>query len=270
MAGGSAPERRPRAARRRVARLAAPQAVQARPGPRRSLGSWFASGRIFSALLLAGALAGLWYCLGTDQFQVRSVEVHGTSLLEPDEVRQLAEVTNQPIWFVDLPSIHERLAASPIVERAEAAVRLPDTVVITVVERRPELRWQSGGVQYLVDPQGLVLGPAREIDPEALVIQDLSGIPLDPNQQLDTDALTLARLLALRLPGELGLVPAAIGWDIALGIYIDTDDGRRIVFGRAEHLDRKLAVLGFLQREGTAFTWLDLRSATPYYRNDQP
>jgi hypothetical protein len=35
-------------------------------------------------------------------------------------------------------------------------------------------------------------------------------------------------------------------------------------------LDQKLAVLGALLKEQTAFTLLDLRPSTPFYRNDLP
>ena len=53
-------------------------------------------------------------------------------------------------------------------------------------------------------------------------------------------------------------------------MFITTADNRTIIFGTSDRLDEKLAVLGTLIGDGTAFTTLDLRPATPFYRNDAP
>jgi len=150
-------------------------------------------------------------------------------------------------------------------------VALPDHLAISVTERRPEVRWQSGGVLYLLDASGRVLdtdttGPISN----TLVIEDRSNRPLQPNDMVDIDALKLGRVLSLRLPAELGLRPAHIGWNLDTKIFITTADNRTIIFGQSENLDDKLSVLGSLLKDQTAFTLLDLRPVMPFYRNDVP
>ena len=90
---------------------------------------------------------------------------------------------------------------------------------------------------------------------------------LQPNDHVDADAQQLARMLSVRLPNELGITPALIGWDYGLGVFIKLDAGQTVVFGRSEHLDRKLLIFQQLLLEGAAFTYLDLRPLTPYYQN---
>jgi cell division protein FtsQ len=186
-------------------------------------------------------------------------------------VADLAGVRGQSIWLVDTREIVERLKGSAYIEQAEVSVALPDQLRISVVERRPEVRWLSGGALYLLDASGRVLdidttGPISS----TLVIEDRSNRPLQPNDMVDADALKLGRLLSLRLPAELGLRPAHIGWNLDTKIFITTADNRMIIFGRSDNLDDKVSVLGTLLKEHTASTLLDLRPVMPFYRNDAP
>jgi cell division protein FtsQ len=142
--------------------------------------------------------------------------------------------------------------------------------VIRVVERRPEVRWQAGNMQYLVDGRGQVLAAAQEpAKPDVLVIIDRTTPQLKPGDQIDIDALSLTRALALRLPGELAFAPAQIGWDSGLGVYVRSATGQTIIFGQSAQLDRKLAILSALLKDQTPFTYLDLRASNPFYQNEQ-
>lgn len=264
------PNTRERIAARRKSR-AARAGSNARPGPRRAVSSWIASGRIAGLLLLIAALGGLLYVATAPRFNVREITVEGAQAMKSSVVADLAGVRDQSIWLVDTQQIVERLKGSAYIEQAQASVSLPDRVTISVTERRPEVRWQSGGTLYLLDASGRVLdtdttGPISN----TLVIEDRSNRPLRPNDMVDTDALKLGRVLSLRLPAELGLRPAHIGWNLDTKIFITTTDNRTIIFGRSDNLDDKLSVLGTLLKDQTAFTLLDLRPAMPFYRNDAP
>ena len=264
------PNTRERIAARRKSR-AARAGSNARPGPRRAVSSWIASGRIAGLLLLITALGGLLYVATAPRFNVREITVEGAQAMKSSVVADLAGVRDQSIWLVDTQQIVERLKGSAYIEQAQASVSLPDRVTISVTERRPEVRWQSGGTLYLLDASGRVLdtdttGPISN----TLVIEDRSNRPLRPNDIVDTDALKLGRVLGLRLPAELGLRPAHIGWNLDTKIFITTTDNRTIIFGRSDNLDDKLSVLGTLLKDQTAFTLLDLRPVMPFYRNDAP
>jgi cell division protein FtsQ len=254
------PIRRPRAA---------DEGSKVTPGPRRVALSWLASGRLFSMLLAAASIAALYLLLSSPRFVVREIELYGATMLSEAHVAQLASAEGERIWFVDTAAVAERLRADPFVEQVSVGLELPDRLKIAILERQPDLRWQLGSVEYLVDNRGTVLAAASEPDPKALVLVEHGGArELRPGDRVDPDALVLARQLALRLPSELQLEPALIGWDIALGVYVLSPAGQTIVFGQSEGLDRKLAILQYLQGDGTPFTMLDLRPETPFYRNE--
>ena len=257
------------AARRRARATRGGSAV--RPGPRRAVGSWIASGRLFSLLSLIAALGGLLYIATAPRFTVQQILVEGAQAMQPDAVAELSGARGRSIWLIDTRQIVDQLETSAYIENASANVTLPDQLTITVNERRPEVRWQSGGTLYLLDASGRVLG-ADNTAPltNTLVIEDSSNRPMQPNDMVDSDANQLGRMLSLRLPGELSLQPAHIGWNLDWRIFVTTMDHRNIIFGTSENLDSKLAILNSLLQDGTAFTMLDLRPNTPFYRNDVP
>jgi cell division protein FtsQ len=241
---------------------------QASPGPRRSLLAWLGSGRAVGLALCLAACGALAYLLTDARFSVQQVQVEGNSALDAAAVAELSGVVGLPIWFVDADRAVARLRENAYVASASLELALPNQATISVVERRPEVRWQAGSVQYLVDGTGKVLGPAQEAAADdVLVIADSSHLQLEPNYQIDLDAVQLAQSLALRLPVEIGLTPAQVGWDYGLGVYVRSSMGQMIVFGQSEELQRKLAILKVLLADQTPFTYLDLRSATPFYQN---
>jgi cell division protein FtsQ len=264
------PNTRARIAARRQARHPR-RGSTVRPGPRRAASAWVETGKIASLLLMIAALGGLLYIATAPRFTVREIEVQGAQALSQAKVAELAGAQGQSIWLVDTRQVVERLKANAYVERASANVALPDRVAIVVQERRPEVRWQSGGALYLLDADGRVLDTAATAPvSNTLVIEDESNRPLQPNDTVDLDALKLGRVLSLRLPAELGIQPAHIGWNLDTRIFVTAGDGRKIIFGGSDNLERKLLVLGTVLSDKTAFTLLDLRPSTPFYRNDVP
>ncbi len=261
------PNTRARVAARRNRRRTAASAM---PGPRRTLGSWLASGRIASLVLFLAALGGLIAIAVSPQFVVHNVQINGAQILEDAAIEDLAGVMGVSIWLVQTGDVEERIARSAYVEHVDVSLTLPDILTINLVERQPDVRWQVGNMRYLVDVEGRVLGlDNAAFVTDTLIIEDRSGRMVEPNDRIDPDVLYLVRALALRLPEEAGVVPAGISWDRDHGVMIATTDGRTIVFGRKDNLEYKIQILRFLTtQEPTEYTWLDLRPATPYYRND--
>ncbi len=252
--------------RERRARKSQPQV---RPGPRPLLMHWLMSGRLFSLLLFLATIGTLVYVFNSPQFSIQEIEVSGNSVLQSDLITDLSGLHGESIWFVNTSLAGERLLQNAYVEQASIGVLLPNQATVQVSERQPDVRWRVGEVEYLLDATGTVLDIASEPAPAGtLVIYGSGQGSLAPSDHVDPDALELARALALRLPVELDFTPARIGWDIGLGVYVDSDSGQRIVFGTTENLDRKLTVFHYLLTDGTAFTYLDLRTSSPYYRVD--
>ncbi|NJN68717.1 MAG: FtsQ-type POTRA domain-containing protein [Chloroflexaceae bacterium] len=238
---------------------------------RRILISWLRTGKLLSLLLFLTTTGGLTYMMISPRFTVQHVRVEGNTLLSAEDIIALAGLEAMPIWFIDSQQVMQRMQQNPYIEHVQVTMTLPDDLALRVTERRPDVYWKIGPVNYLVDGTGRVLELTSEPPgPEVLVIRDTTPHVLQPHDQVDPDALTLAHILSLRLPEELGLAPSALGWDYGLGMYIETDGGQTIVFGQSNNLDRKLTILHELLETSTPFTYLDLRPSNPFYQNHQP
>jgi cell division protein FtsQ len=257
--------------RDKAARTREQQVAQVQPGPRRVLLQWVITGRLFSLLLFLLSVGFLGYLFTSSDLTIQQVAVKGNHLVPNETIVELSGVRDASIWFINQDAIRHRLQASPYIEKVKIHVALPDHAAISIVERKPEVRWRIGPVQYLVDSSGKVLEIAQDIpDPDTLVIEDTTHRSLEPHDQLDPDALKLAQSLSVRLPTELELTPAVIGWNIGLGVYIRTNDDALIIFGKSDNLNDKLAILNQLLQEDTSFTYLDLRPSNPFYQNKPP
>jgi cell division protein FtsQ len=98
---------------------------------------------------------------------VDRVRVHGVTGPRAAEVRAATDVTSgEPLLFLDLGGVAERVERLRWVERADVARHLPDTLTITVVERAP-VAWAAAadGTIELVDRRGAVLATAAAPPP---------------------------------------------------------------------------------------------------------
>jgi cell division protein FtsQ len=266
------PNTRERIAARRNARRGKganrPMGSLVRPNAGRAVLGWLASGRIASLGLFVASMAALTYLFTATSYSIGRIEVQGNNALSNEYIAQLSALQGAPIWFVDADSAVDRLQTNAYIEQASVHVELPDLARIRLTERRPDVRWLVGGIQYLVDSSGKVLAAADDPPAADVLVITASGTTLSPGDMVDLDALQLARTLAFRLPGEVHLTPAIIGWDYGLGVYVKTSNNQTIVFGRNEELDRKLLILDhLLNKEPTSFTYMDLRPDNPFYQN---
>jgi cell division protein FtsQ len=77
-----------------------------------------------------------------------------------DELRRAAEeagTAKAPQALVNATAIRDRLLGYGWVKDARVSRRLPDTLVIDIVERSPAALWQSAGRLALIDGEGVVL-----------------------------------------------------------------------------------------------------------------
>ncbi|RYE03965.1 MAG: FtsQ-type POTRA domain-containing protein [Sphingomonadales bacterium] len=91
--------------------------------------------------------------------------------------------------LVDLELIRERLLKYPWIEDARVSRRLPNKLVIDIVEREPAAIWQNHGQLMLIDAKGVALEPVkREAMPDLPLIIGEGANAQEParRQLLDT------------------------------------------------------------------------------------
>lgn len=104
--------------------------------------------------------------VGASGFEVRRVELRGLNRMDHNTVyNAVLDQPSRAMPLVDLDGIRARLMSFPWIKDARVSRRLPDTLVVEVVERAPAALWQNGPRLFLVDGEGVTL---REVHPDAV------------------------------------------------------------------------------------------------------
>jgi len=108
-----------------------------------------------------------------------------------DELKRAADeagTDKAPQALVDAGAIRNRLLGFGWIKDARVLRRLPDTLVIDIVERRPAALWQSDGRLALIDADGVVL--------DRVPIDRMPDLPLLIGPGANAQEQQLGRLLA--------------------------------------------------------------------------
>jgi cell division protein FtsQ len=122
------------------------------------LSRWrLAGGAVLVVALMATPFWGPRLLATLDYFRVRKIEVLGLRYTPPGEVLERLRVdTTRSVWE-PLEPLGARVAAHPQIERAVVTRKLPGTLVVDVIERRPVALVSVGPALRAVDERGVVL-----------------------------------------------------------------------------------------------------------------
>lgn len=140
------------------------------PGAVRRLGSWLLAALTIIVVVAAifafrlPQLAGLALGEGVGQagFTLKRVEITGARRVSRLAIYNVAfDQDSMAMPLVDLAATRARLLQFGWIREAQVSRRLPDTLVIHVIERRPAAIWQHNRQLTLIDSDGVVLEPVR-------------------------------------------------------------------------------------------------------------
>ncbi|MQA35590.1 FtsQ-type POTRA domain-containing protein [Modestobacter roseus] len=202
--------------------------------PRRRLAAGLAA-----AVGLVGVLA--WLLLGSPVLAVQEVRVDGVVTLSPEQVIDSAGIVEGiPLVRADTEGAAERVRRLPPVASVEVTRGWPDTVVVTVVERRPVAVVSDAGRRQLIDATGVVFDTITGPAPDGVVPLDVR----DPGP--DDDATTAALGALTALPGDVRAQVTAVSATGPDDVTLTLTDGRSVLWGSADRTDRKAEVLDAL------------------------
>lgn len=209
------------------------------------------------ALLAAGVVTGIvamqipqmigieiGEAIGRAGFSVKKVEITGIDRMDRKPVEDAAFSAQElAMPLVDLAGIRGRLLQQGWVKDARVSRRLPDTLVVDIVEREPAAIWQHRRRLHLIDADGRVIEQVRL---EGTPLPDLP-ILIGPNANYQVAALdrllTASPQLKPMLDGASWVGDRR--WDIRFrsGETLSLPEGDRAA---------RIALAEFAQRDGTA------------------
>lgn len=104
--------------------------------------------------------------VGAAGFEVKRVEVTGVNRIDELKVYEITLAQkDRSMMLVDIDQVRDDLMGNGWIKDARISRRLPDTLVVEIVEREPAAVWQRDGKLSLIDQTGF---PLQQIQPEEM------------------------------------------------------------------------------------------------------
>jgi cell division protein FtsQ len=158
--------------------------------------TWLVMAGIIIALIMAARAFGLgdaMYVRYSDMaakagFKVKSVETTGMERSDQLKIYKLTlSQMDLAMPMVDVGKIRNDLMKNGWVKEARVTRRLPDTLIVEIVERNPAAVWQRGGVLSLIDDEGVVL--------QNVPASKTGGLPTLNGEGANKQAVALSQLI---------------------------------------------------------------------------
>jgi cell division protein FtsQ len=164
----------------------------------RTAATWTITGLGVAAVCVAATWIGIPGMVGTAVaegagragFRVEQIEVTGLHRMDRMSVYAVAlDQKSTAMPLVDLEAVRQKLLRYGWIADAHVSRRLPDTLLVDIVERTPAAVWQDHGDLTLIDAQGVLLEP---VDRDAMPDLPLVIGPGADRQEADYQALLAA------------------------------------------------------------------------------
>ncbi|HEU5482237.1 MAG TPA: cell division protein FtsQ/DivIB [Sphingomicrobium sp.] len=194
----------------------------------------------------ARAMTVMGEAIGRAGFTVKRVDVVGIRNMDSAPVYQIAlDQRSMAMPLVDVDGIRQRLLRYGWVKDARVSRRLPDTLVIDIVEREPAALWQDRQQLALIDSSGVVI--------DRVPVTDMPDLPLLIGPGANLQERGLSELLDVAPTLKPQLVSATwVGqrrWDLKLqtGETIALPEGQgtaKAALAKFADLDKTSGLLG--------------------------
>ena len=111
---------------------------------------------ILSGLLLSLVIEVVIAAFNSPWFYVRHIRPTGNSIIPSAEVRKRLNIKKDDnIFLIDKSVLTKRIVENPVVKDIQLHRRLPDTLIVKVIERKPDLILSTRETLYEVDSMGV-------------------------------------------------------------------------------------------------------------------
>jgi cell division protein FtsQ len=184
----------------------------------------FSSTRWISGLitaLLAGLLFLMW---NSSAFLVPAATVVGNQRIGADEISAVIGIIGQPVFKAVPAQIEANLrTAYTDLEDVHVGVRLPNRVVVDVVERTPVIAWFQNNAMTWIDANGVAFAPRGEApgliqvaaNGAPLEVQNAPEAPIYEQRFIDPEMVQVIISIAPYIPSGMPIVyepQYGIGW----------------------------------------------------------
>ncbi len=176
-------------------------------------------------------------------FAIRKVLVTGNTLVPAKEVLQRVNfVMGGNVFLIKEEEVAAALKQNPIVATAHLRRKLPTTLLVQVIERKPHFVLNTGTALYEVDPGGLPYRLVKTADPNlSMIVCRIPGRVI-PGKSLTAPAFVSARNCLLMAESRKVFGTVKITIDPTGYLCLNVQDRYQVKIGQSDQLAEKLDV----------------------------
>jgi hypothetical protein len=234
--------------------------------------------RAVSFVLAALLGTAIYLAYNLPYFRVTQAEVVGNQLIAAEEITAVLGVAGQAVFTLKPEDLETRLRLNyPELVSADVIVSLPNLVSVTVLERRPAVRWEQGGSYTWIAEDGVAFRPRGEIaELISVVAESAPALSLSASDPLNPVPF-ISPGMVQALKGLAGHVPPGMPvlYNPDFGFGWNDPRGWRVYFGTsANDVELKMRVyesmVSSLTERGIRPAMINVTYPTaPYYRMSQ-
>jgi cell division protein FtsQ len=146
------------------------------------------------------------------------------------------------IFLINKQALEQRVENEPAVKEVRLYRRLPNTLIVRVIERKPELILETSKALYEVDSEGVPYRIAKKVDSSLPLITCGMVGSIRLGQQLRTPEFLIARNCLLLAKNKKMFNVAKLSVDQSQELCLNVRDGYQVKLGRPEQLSEKLDI----------------------------
>lgn len=221
--------------------------------------------------LLFCCFLAAYYFMNSAFFSVKDLKVQGNTVLTSEEIIQLSELSpGTNILKVQTAEAVSRIELHPSIKNVVIKRKLPNSLMISILERSPLALVVGQGAFIAVDEDGFYIKKLNDLQDNKLPI--ISSVSVDenlrPGQRLNTSGLTAAIKLIKLVKKEFLVQIAEVIAPSQYSLTLKTIQGVEVRFGEPVDIERKIRVMEELLFENEAainsqtVEYIDLRYNT--------
>ena len=227
--------------------------------------------KIISIIILLCALVFVAY----EVLQVRKVYVEGCETITEDKVFSLSGLKlDESIILVDTQKVMDAISADPYIKPVSVTIKYPDTINITIEERKEAVYVRNADLILILDKEGYLLKIVSQT--ESLPGIEVTGLPTDGftigKRVGSSDIFKVDELSKLLEMAEYsGIALTSVDLSLATDVIVKIEDGYTVEIGDDNNLEEKFNLVKSsvkeLEEMGKIGGIIDVASAkNVYYR----
>lgn len=142
---------------------------------------------ILKAVLLLGFIAGAYYFISSDYFNVDAFTVEGNKHYTDQQIIDIAKTASgRNIFALPTADIKDKLLEDPYIKSARIAKKLPGEIVIFISERSEAAAVPYGESFIVIDGEGIVLRYA-DAEPDLTVFTGMTLTNINSGSRLEAE-----------------------------------------------------------------------------------